>query len=57
MVNFTEICISFFLNIFRNNSILGFGIRYLCVNRLSKRCGDKVIVFLMVIFKNIELLN
>lgn len=48
----------FFLNIFRdNNSILGFGIRYLCVNRLSKRCGDKVIVFPMVIFKNIESLE
>jgi len=28
-----------------SNSFVGFGIRYLCLKRLAKSCGDKVIIF------------
>jgi len=28
-----------------SNSAVGFGIRYLCLKRLAKSCGDKVIIF------------
>jgi len=34
------------LRIFRwSESFMGYGMRYLCVNRLSKRCGKKVVIF------------
>lgn len=41
------------LNLFRNGtSILSFGLRYLALYRLSKSCGEKVIVFPGVHIKN-----
>ena len=45
----------FLLNFFRNsNSFIGYGIRYLAVNRLSKSCGEKVIIFPGVYIKNLH---
>ena len=37
---------SYIFRLFRHSeSALGFGIRYLCLTRLCKACGEKVIVF------------
>jgi len=45
----------FMLDIFRNgNSSVSFIIRYLCISKLAKECGEKVIIFPNVYFKNIQ---
>lgn len=37
-----------------SNSAFGFGMRYLCLKRLAKSCGDKVIIFPDVFIKRPE---
>lgn len=36
---------------------IGFGVRYLCISRLVKRCGCNVAIFPYVILKNIDKLS
>lgn len=49
---------SFFLKIFKNNGFsIGFIIRYLCVYKLSKSCGEKVIIFPNVCLINLSKLT
>lgn len=48
-------CARYLLRLFRNSeSALGFGIRYLCLTRLCKACGEKVIVFPSVYLLRLE---
>jgi acetyltransferase-like isoleucine patch superfamily enzyme len=45
----------FLLLLFRNSPFyLGFGIRYLCVFRLCRKCGEKVVIFPNVTINNIQ---
>lgn len=46
---------AFLLNVCRNTSgKIGFVVRYLALNKLTKSCGEKVVVFPGVYFKNIS---
>ena len=46
------------LNLFRNgSSVFSFSLRYLALHRLSKSCGEKVIVFPGVYLKNLDKLE
>jgi acetyltransferase-like isoleucine patch superfamily enzyme len=48
----------FLLRFLRNGtSFISFGIRYLCVKRLARSCGQKVIIFPGVFLKNIQNLD
>ena len=48
----------FALKIFRNSEgSWAFGLRYLCLNRLAKQCGEKVIIFPNVFLRNINRLS
>jgi len=48
----------FIFNYFRHSTTyFAFGLRYLALHRLSKSCGEKVIVFPGVFLKNIEKLE
>jgi acetyltransferase-like isoleucine patch superfamily enzyme len=48
----------FLISFLRNsNSKLSYGVRYLCLNRLAKNCGEKVIIFPGVFLKNLENLS
>lgn len=40
-----------------SSSRIAFGIRYLCVRRLSKQCGEKVIIFPSVYIYNVDQLS
>jgi len=45
----------FFLKFFRNSDLtIGYIIRYLCICKLSQECGEKVIIFPGVFFKNLQ---
>lgn len=45
-------------SLFRHSSSkVAFGLRYLCVHRLSKQCGEKVIIFPSVFIYNVDQLS
>ena len=55
---FPSIISRIFLSLFKfGNSKIAFIIRYLCIYKLSKKCGEKVIIFPGVYFKHLDKLS